>query len=69
MPTLLKEISSLVGEMGRLNAARVQGREQQRAITRRDALPDGMLAPCDALDPINGIHWELAWVPKVPTPH
>ena len=19
-------------------------------------------------DPINGIHWELAWVPKVPTP-
>lgn len=20
-------------------------------------------------DPINGIHWELAWVPKVPTPH
>ena len=20
-------------------------------------------------DPINGIHWELAWVPKVPSPH
>lgn len=20
-------------------------------------------------DPINGIHWELAWVPKVPTPY
>jgi hypothetical protein len=19
-------------------------------------------------DPINGIHWELAWLPKVPTP-
>ncbi|MCC5582519.1 hypothetical protein IMZ11_43740, partial [Microtetraspora sp. AC03309] len=20
-------------------------------------------------DPINGIHWELAWVPKIPSPH
>jgi catechol 2,3-dioxygenase-like lactoylglutathione lyase family enzyme len=20
-------------------------------------------------DPVNGIHWELAWVPKVPSPH
>lgn len=19
-------------------------------------------------DPINGIHWELAWIPKIPTP-
>jgi len=45
-----KEISRLVGDMGQPNVARVQRREQQRAITRREVVPDGMLAPDDALE-------------------
>jgi hypothetical protein len=36
--------------MGQPNVAQVQRREQQRAITRRDVVPGGMLAPDDALE-------------------
>lgn len=45
-----KEISKLVGDIGQPNVARVQRRERQRAITRRDVVPHGMLAPDDALE-------------------
>lgn len=43
-----REISELVGDMGQPNVARTVKRE--RAITRHDLLPGGMLAPDDALD-------------------